>query len=356
MVAITQRKRIEILKIEEFDFHLPEELIAQSPAPRRELARMMVIDRKTGSLDHRNFYNLPEYLLPGDVLVVNDSRVIPARLLGSKVTGGKVEIFLLKEEKGGEEGRNVWQVLVKPARGVREGTVIKFPDEMRGRVIGRISEKKWRIAFETEMAFLEYIERYGQVPLPPYIKRGEEKIPEDAERYQTIYARSPGSVAAPTAGLHFSREVLGEIQARGIPIVSVTLHVGYGTFAPVTVKEIENHVVEEESYEISPEAAALINQARRVVAVGTTSVRTLEAAADEEGRVRAGAGSTDLYIYPGYRFRRVDALITNFHLPKSSLFFLVSAFAGRELIGRAYGEAIEKRYRFYSYGDCSLIL
>lgn len=342
------------MKKSDFCFDLPEELIAQSPAADRDGSRLMVIERKTGALGHRHFYELPGLLRPGDVLVVNDSRVIPARLTGRKPTGGRVEVLVLPGERG-DSPAPLRQALLKPARGVKAGMEIFFPGEGKGILRGRISETKWKMEFETGIPFLTYLEKYGQTPLPPYIKREGPGDGEDRERYQTVYARVPGSVAAPTAGLHFTEKVLADIRARGIPIISLTLHVGYGTFAPVAAEEIEDHRVEEESYEISEEAAAGINKARRVIAVGTTSVRTLEAAADEKGIIRAGAGRTDLYIHPGYRFRRVDGLITNFHLPESSLLFLVSAFAGRELIQKAYRTAVAERYRFYSYGDCSFI-
>lgn len=348
------------MKLADFDYLLPEELIAQEPAPARDQSRLMVIDRQGGSIRHSIFSTLPEYLQPGDVLVVNNSRVIPARLTGRKTTGGRVEILLLSRQNQGTSLQQSWEALLRPAKSIRPGMAILLADGCEARVISRISEKKWLLDFKLSLPFAEFLEQHGAPPLPPYIKRREEgtrwQALTDRERYQTIYAQIPGSVAAPTAGLHFSPEILTALAGRGIPVARITLHVGYGTFSPVMEEDVENHRMEEEQYEISAETAELINHAERVIAVGTTSTRTLEAAADEHGMVQAGRSATDIFIYPGYRFQRVNALLTNFHLPKSTLYLLVCTFAGRELIREAYRQAIAERYRFFSYGDCMLIL
>lgn len=344
------------MKLEEFDFHLPEELIAQEPVAVRDASRLLVIDRSTRAMSHRHFFELPSLLEEGDTLVVNDSKVIPARLTAQKDGGGKVEILLLKEEPSMPDGRASWQALLRPARSLRESMRLALPGGGEAEIVKRLSDKKWLLSFQTALPFIDFLERFGASPLPPYIKRKTGATPEDRRRYQTVYAAKPGSVAAPTAGLHFTPEVLTALENRGIRIAKITLHVGYGTFQPVTTERVEEHKIEEEYYEITPAAAEAINLAKRVIAVGTTSMRTLEAAADEDGYIRPGARWTDLYIYPGYRFKRVDALLTNFHLPRSSLFLLVCAFAQTELMKEAYRLAISLRYRFYSYGDCTLIL
>ena len=345
------------MKLADFDYTLPEELIAQEPAEARDQSRLLVVDRRDGSIRHNIFHSLPRYLQPGDVLVVNNSRVIPARLRGQKATGGQVEVLLLSRRDGEEQ---TWEALLKAAKGIRPGMEVRFAENCTARVVSRITEKKWLLEFTVSLPFAEFLEQFGTPPLPPYIKRrGEEakqQASADRERYQTVYAQVPGSVAAPTAGLHFSPEVLAALAVEGVPVARVTLHVGYGTFSPPVVEEVEDHRMEEEQYEISPETAAIINQAERIIAVGTTSTRTLEAAADGQGLIRAGRGATDIFIYPGYRFKRVNALLTNFHLPKSTLYLLVCAFAGQELIGEAYRQAIAAGYRFYSYGDSMLIL
>ncbi|MDD5712468.1 MAG: tRNA preQ1(34) S-adenosylmethionine ribosyltransferase-isomerase QueA [Smithellaceae bacterium] len=342
------------MKLKDFDYDLPAELIAQQPCEQRDRARMMVVKRDTGAIEHRGFFDLPFFLKKGDCLVINNSRVIPARLIAKKATGGLVEILLL--HKAGSD--TLWEALLRPGKRVTEGLVLTIGERGQARIVERISDKKWLVSFEVDGAFDAFLEKYGLAPLPPYIKRARDNglTAGDRERYQTIYAREPGSVAAPTAGLHFSPEVLNDIQAVGIDIAPVTLHVGYGTFVPVETENVEDHVMEEEFFEISPAAARLINEAERVIAVGTTSTRVLEAAADEEGRIRAGSASTGIYIYPGYRFKRVDTLLTNFHLPRSSLLLLASAFAGSDLLQKAYAEAVAARYRFYSYGDCMLIV
>lgn len=348
------------MKLADFDYTLPEELIAQQPAAARDQSRLMVVDRRSGSISHSIFNTLHGYLQTGDVLVVNDSRVIPARLTGKKETGGRIEVLLLACNSRTTSRQQSWEALLRPAKSIRPGMAVNFAEGCEARIISRISEKKWLLDFTIPYPFDEFLEQQGTSPLPPYIKRrGEETGRQalmDRERYQTIYARIPGSVAAPTAGLHFSPEVLTALAGQGVPVARVTLHVGYGTFSPVTEEDVENHRMEEEQYEINAETAEIINRAKRVVAVGTTSTRTLEAAADEQGMVRSGRAATDMFIYPGYRFKRVNALLTNFHLPKSTLYLLVCTFAGRELIREAYRQAIAEGYRFYSYGDCMLIL
>jgi S-adenosylmethionine:tRNA ribosyltransferase-isomerase len=340
------------MKLDDFDFPLPPELVAQEPAAVRDASRLLVIrGEETG---HRHFRDLPDYLGPGDVLVLNDTRVFPARLEARKATGAAVEILLLREEGDGTEDI-VWQALLKPARMLAVGEVLALPLGGTAVIKKRLSEKKWLLAFHSPGPFLQYLERVGETPLPPYIKRPQGEKPGDRERYQTVYARKAGSVAAPTAGLHFTPELLEKLKNKGVGLETITLHIGYGTFQPVQVENIAQHRVEEEYYEVTPETAAAINAARRVIAAGTTVMRTLESAADEEGIISTQAGWTDLYIRPGHHFRCVDALITNFHLPRSSLFLLVCAFGGREIMLAAYQEAIRQRYRFYSYGDCTLI-
>ena len=339
--------------LEEFDYDLDPGLIAQHPCDRRDYSRMMVVKRAAGGFENRFFYELPDILEKGDVLVVNDSRVVPARLYGRKSTGSLLEILLLSDR-----GVDGWEALLRPAKRVRSGTVIFFEDGSQAEVVDRITEKKWLLQFRTATPFDEFLNRYGKPPLPPYIKRKalDNCSAEDLERYQTVYAKMPGSIAAPTAGLHFSAEVLAALSSIGVRCVSVTLHVGFGTFLPIETAVVEAHRMEEEYYEIGEEAAEAINAASRVIAVGTTSTRTIESVADERGRIRAASGYTGLYIYPGFQFKRVNGLITNFHLPKSSLLLLVSAFAGKDLIGTAYRKAMAEKYRFYSYGDCMLIL
>jgi S-adenosylmethionine:tRNA ribosyltransferase-isomerase len=346
------------MKLKDFDYHLPEGLIAQHPCGRRDHSRMMVVHRNTNEVECKHFYNMPDYLQKNDVLVINDSKVIPARLIGKKETGGIIEILLLSK-KGEDSGSiHTWEVLLKPAKRVAAGTRILFPGECEARIIERISDKKWIVTFTTNLTFDHFLEKLGKAPLPPYIKRNRKRevCIEDIERYQTIYARTPGSVAAPTAGLHFSEGVLDALKKTGVHIIPVTLHVGYGTFLPIETDTVENHVMEEEFFEISEEAAAMINQAERVIAVGTTSTRVIESAVDESGKVKPLSAFTRLFIYPGYRFKRVGGLITNFHLPRSSLLLLVCAFAGRSLMFNAYTQAIADRFRFYSYGDCMLIV
>jgi S-adenosylmethionine:tRNA ribosyltransferase-isomerase len=346
------------MKLEDFDYHLPEELIAQEPIGRRDQSRMMVVRRETGACELRTFSDLPEYLGPDDAIVVNDSRVFPARLIGRKDTGGLIELLLLTREEGAGTGEEIWKVLLRPAKRVQPGTTITFGEGLQAVIIKRITDKQWLLSFKTAMPFDDFLTSCGRAPLPPYIKRRKDRprSEQDLERYQTVYARVRGSVAAPTAGLHFTAEVLERLRAVGAAIAPVTLHVGYGTFLPIEKDQAEEHRMEEERFFLDEASAGKINGAKRVIAVGTTATRVLETVADEEGSVRPVQGSTELYIYPGYRFRRVDALLTNFHLPKSSLFLLVCAFAGRETMLKAYQMAVENRFRFYSYGDCMLIL
>jgi S-adenosylmethionine:tRNA ribosyltransferase-isomerase len=345
------------MELKDFSYSLPEELIAQHPAGQRDSSRMMVLQRAFGKIDDCIFSRLPNFLQTGDVLVVNNSLVIPARLFGKKPTGASLEILLLTKKEGSAK-TSIWEALLRPAKRLRENDVIVLNGNCEAKVLSRISEKKWLLAFTCAGNFEEYLKKHGRAPLPPYIKRqrNNDQFGEDLERYQTIYAKNPGSIAAPTAGLHFTAEVLQSLQAKGIPIASITLHVGFGTFLPIEVSRVEDHVMEPEYYEIDAETADLINNARRVIAVGTTSTRTLESIADEKGQVKAQSGFTNLFIYPGYKFRRVNGLLTNFHLPQSSLFLLTCAFAGTDFIKKSYQHAVDSRYLFYSYGDCMLIL
>jgi S-adenosylmethionine:tRNA ribosyltransferase-isomerase len=331
-----------------FDYHLPATSIAQQPAPRGE-SRLLALDR-SGPERHARVRDLPRLLRPGDLLVVNDTRVIPARLYGRRAGGGRMELLLV-ERLGARE----WDALLKPGKRARPGTAIELAPGLLAEVIAKGEEGRYRLRFSEPIE--PHLERLGHVPLPPYIHRPD--TPEDRERYQTVYARAPGAIAAPTAGLHFTEALLREIEEAGVGIARVTLHVGIGTFKPVTAERIEEHRMEGERYEIGEEAARAIHRAReraaRVVAVGTTVVRTLESAAlAGGGEVRAGAGATELFITPGFRFQAVDALLTNFHLPRSTLLMLVAAFAGRERILGAYAEAVREGYRFYSYGDAML--
>lgn len=343
------------MQVSDFDYMLPSELIAQYPAEARDQSRLMVVERGGGKITHTIFARIPEWLSPSDVLVVNDTRVIPARLIGRKVpSGGKVEVFLLRQLDDA-----IWEVLIGGK--TKSGTVVEFGD---GELTGRIQEKgeggRGVVMFEDRLDLKEMLYRLGQTPLPPYIHRDEGALPADHLRYQTVYARHEGAVAAPTAGLHFSEELLDKIRAKGIDVVAVTLHVGIGTFQPVKVEQVEDHQVMPEWYEFSDQAAQrltqALNQRQRIIAVGTTSTRLVESNYAQHHSLAAGRGWADIFIYPGFQFRVINALITNFHLPKSSLLMLVSAFGGMELIRRAYQEAIEQRYRFYSYGDAMLIL
>ncbi len=357
------------MDLKDFDFALPAELIAQEPAPERDRSRMMVLNRKSGELLHDYFYNLPRFIQTGDVVGINDTRVIPARLLGRKQSGGKVEVLLVRKENpeavsSAEPGTESidWDCLIQNAGKLRSQTDLFFEDGIRGEVLGRTEGGFWKVRFKGQRGIEDSLAGIGYPPLPPYIKRngsGDLKN-RDLERYQTIYAQKRGAIAAPTAGLHFTEAVMADIRRQGGRVVPLTLHVGVGTFLPVKTERVEDHRLEPEEFDLPEEAAGAISQARkagkRVFAVGTTVVRTLEARADESGSVRPGQGRTGLFILPGYEFKAVDALITNFHLPRSTLLMLVSAFAGRERILAAYREAVKERYRFYSYGDAMLIL
>jgi S-adenosylmethionine:tRNA ribosyltransferase-isomerase len=350
------------MNVSDFDFHLPAELVAQEPAARGE-SRLLVIDRATGHREHRSIADLPAHLAPGDLLVVNDTRVFPARLLGHRVpSGGAVECLLLG--RVGPDGESRWEALMHPGQKLRPGERARFasgPHVLMAEILerkfyGRRVIKLWSESDEPVEAAIDAL---GHVPLPPYIHRPDRG--DDRERYQTVYARARGSVAAPTAGLHFTDEILAALDRRGVERVAITLHVGYGTFKPVRAATVEEHTVDPEPYEISDEAAASINaaldQGRRIVAVGTTTTRALEDAGRAgHGRVRPGCALAEIFIYPGVEFRVIRGLVTNFHLPQSSLLMLVSAFAGRERILEAYRDAVERRYRFYSYGDAMLIV
>lgn len=345
------------MDLKDFSYYLPDELIAQHPCSQRDHSRMLFLERKKNQMKDLHFFHLPDLLNQGDVLVINDSRVIPARLFGRKQTGALMEILLLTKKKTTDISQT-WEALIRPAKRLRENDVIHLGNHCEAKVLARLSDKKWLLEFFAEDGFDDYLKKFGRAPLPPYIKRKKNTSPNiaDLERYQTIYAQNPGSIAAPTAGLHFSEDVLQTLRSNGIQIAPITLHVGYGTFLPIEVNDIEKHVMESEYYEISPESSQVINNAKRLIAVGTTSTRTLESACDHYGHVNDPSGFTNLFIYPGYKFKRVNGLLTNFHLPQSSLFLLVCAFAGTDLIKKTYAYAVENRYKFYSYGDCMLIL
>ncbi len=340
------------MKRTDFYYELPEELIAQDPLADRSSSRLLVLDKKSGAVSHHIFREVTDYLREGDCLVINDTKVIPARLIGSKIgTDAKIEVLLLKRKEN-----NVWETLVKPGKKAKIGTKISFGDGLLvGEVVDIVEEGNRLIQFAFEGIFEEILDRLGQMPLPPYITHQL----QDKNRYQTVYAKHTGSAAAPTAGLHFTPELLEDIQKRGIEIARVTLHVGLGTFRPVKVDEITDHHMHSEFYQIDEEAAKKINRAKetgnRVICVGTTSCRTVESAADECGHLEAKSGWTDIFIYPGYEFKVLDGLITNFHLPESTLIMLVSALAGRENVLAAYEEAVKERYRFFSFGDAMLI-
>lgn len=340
------------MKVEDFNFDLPEELIAQHPLEKRDSSRLLVLDKKTGDIEHRHFADLPRFLKKGDVLVLNDTRVIPARLLGIKEdTEGKIEFLLLNRKM-----LDTYECLAKPGKRARKGAKFTFGDGLLKAEVLEVLENGNRIVkFSYDGVFEEILERLGEMPLPPYIK---EKL-EDRERYQTVYSREEGSAAAPTAGLHFTKELLDQIHQMGVETAFLTLHVGLGTFRPVKVESVENHDMHEEYYSLDEKNATLINQAkkegRRVISVGTTSTRTLETIADENGFVREASGYTKIFIYPGYKFKCIDCLITNFHLPESTLIMLVSALAGQEHVMNAYKVAVQERYRFFSFGDSMFI-
>ena len=341
------------MKRQDFYYELPEELIAQDPLADRESSRLLVLDRESGVISHRIFREITEYLREGDCLVINDTRVLPARMIGSREgTNGKIEILLLKRKEN-----NIWETLVKPGKKAKVGTRIVFGDGLlTGEVVDVVEEGNRLIQFTYEGIFEEILDQLGQMPLPPYITHQL----KDQNRYQTVYAEHTGSAAAPTAGLHFTPGLLEKIEGMGVEIAKVTLHVGLGTFRPVKVDEITDHHMHSEFYQIDEEAAAKINRAKengkRVICVGTTSCRTVESAADENGRLQACSGWTEIFIYPGYRFRVLGCLITNFHRAESSLIMLVSALAGRETVLAAYEEAVREKYRFFSFGDAMLVV
>ena len=336
----------------DFYYDLPEELIAQDPLEDRSASRLMVLDKNTGKIQHHIFKEIVHYLNPGDCLVINDTKVIPARLYGTKVgTDAKIEVLLLKRKEN-----NIWETLVKPGKKAKIGTRISFGDGLlMGEVVDIVEEGNRLIQFSYDGIFEEILDKLGQMPLPPYITHQL----KDKNRYQTVYAKHNGSAAAPTAGLHFTPELLEEIKAKGVNIAHVTLHVGLGTFRPVKVEDVTQHHMHSEFYVVEEDQAALINETKKkggkIISVGTTSLRTLESASSEEGILKAGSGWTDIFIYPGYRFKIVDRLITNFHLPESTLIMLVSALAGKEHIMEAYEEAVKDKYRFFSFGDAMFI-
>ena len=340
------------MKTSDFYFDLPEELIAQDPLEDRSSSRLMVLDKNTGEITHRIFRDITEYLHPGDCLVINDTKVIPAMLIGAKEdTGAKIEILLLKRKEN-----DIWETLVKPGKKCRPGAKVVFGNgELRAEILEVLEDGNRLVQFSYEGIFEEVLDRLGQMPLPPYITH---KL-QDKNRYQTVYAKYEGSAAAPTAGLHFTKELLKEIEDSGVRIARVTLHVGLGTFRPVKVENVLEHHMHSEYYHVSKEAADIINDTRRnggrVISVGTTSTRTLESVAQDDGTIVPGSGNTEIFIYPGYKFKAIDCLITNFHLPESTLLMLVSALAGKDHILAAYEEAVKERYRFFSFGDAMFI-
>ena len=340
------------MKTSDFYYDLPQELIAQDPLEDRSASRLMVLDKKTGKIQHHIFKEIVNYLNPGDCMVINDTKVIPARLYGAKVgTDAKIEVLLLKRKEN-----NIWETLVKPGKKAKIGTKISFGEGLLiGEVVDIVEEGNRLIQFTSEGIFEEILDKLGQMPLPPYITHQL----KDKNRYQTVYAKHDGSAAAPTAGLHFTPELLEEIRAKGVNIAHVTLHVGLGTFRPVKVEDVTQHHMHSEFYVVEEDQAALINETKKkggkIISVGTTSLRTLESASTEDGILKAGSGWTDIFIYPGYRFKIVDRLITNFHLPESTLIMLVSALAGKEHIMAAYEEAVKDKYRFFSFGDAMFI-
>lgn len=339
------------MKTDDFDYYLPEELIAQVPLEHREESRLLVMDRDTGKLEDKKFYNIVDYLHKGDVLVLNDTKVMPARLYGVKTdTNAVIEVLMLKEQ-----GENIWTCLTRPAKRVKVGTIIKFSDKLSAECLSIGEEGIRELKFIYHGVFYEILDELGEMPLPPYI---HEKL-EDKDRYQTVYAKNIGSAAAPTAGLHFTKELLQKIIEKGIKVEYITLHVGLGTFRPVNVEDVSKHKMHSEYYEMTEETAKVLNEAKknknRIISVGTTSTRTLETIMNSYGEFKECHGWTDIFIYPGYTFKAIDALITNFHLPKSTLVMLVSALAGKDKIMAAYKEAINKKYRFFSFGDAMFI-
>ncbi len=341
------------MNVADFDYPLPEELIAQAPSAQRDASRLMVVHRSTGELEDKHFYDIVDFLKPGDLLVMNNSRVIPARIYGTKRgTGAHIELLLTKDL-----GQDQWQSLVRPGKRLHVGDIVDLPAGVSAEIMGNSEGGTRILKFHYQGIFMEKLAEIGSMPLPPYIRRQAQDT--DKERYQTVYSKIDGSVAAPTAGLHFTPELLQKIQEKGVGLAEVTLHVGIGTFRPVTADTVEEHHMHFEEYFIDQETAQKINDTKkaggRIISVGTTSTRTLESATGEDGLVKAGQGSTDIFIYPGYTFKMVDSLITNFHLPKSTLMMLISALYDREKILQAYNHAVEERYRFFSYGDAMFI-
>ncbi len=339
------------MKTSDFDFQLPEELIAQTPLERRDASRLLTLDRESGAVGHHHFYDLPRFLRPGDCLVLNDSRVLPARLIGHRPTGGACEVLLLVDKSG-----DLWECLVRPGRKLKPGAQVIFGDgQLTATVEEELNDGKRTVRFHYQGIFLEILEQLGRMPLPPYIKAEL----QDQERYQTVYSKVVGSAAAPTAGLHFTPELLEQVREIGVKVCYVTLHVGLGTFRPVKAEEITDHEMHSEFCQISQETADIINETKRnggrVICVGTTSCRTVESFAAEDGTMSERSGWTSIFIYPGYKFKVLDALITNFHLPQSTLIMLVSALAGREHVLAAYEEAVREKYRFFSFGDAMFI-
>lgn len=339
------------MKTDDFDYKLPKELIAQTPLKNRNGSRMMVLDKNTGEFSDNHFTDLINYLNEGDTLVLNDTKVIPARLIGHKIdTGAVIEVLMLKDLGG-----DTWECLTKPAKRIKEGTIVKFSDELSCKCVYVGEDGIRHYKFIYDGIFLEILDRLGEMPLPPYIT---EKL-DDKNRYQTVYAKNPGSAAAPTAGLHFTSEYLEKIKAKGVNIAYVTLHVGLGTFRPVVVDDVSKHDMHSEYYILNENTANLLNKTRennkKIIAVGTTSTRVLETIADENGHFKAASGNTKIFIYPGYKFHGIDALLTNFHLPKSTLIMLISALAGKENVLNAYKHAVKEKYRFFSFGDCMFI-
>lgn len=341
-----------MMKTSDFNFDLPQELIAQDPLEDRSSSRLMVLNKESGEITHRIFHDITEYLHPGDCLVINDTKVIPARLIGTKEdTGAHIEILLLKRKEN-----DIWETLVKPGKKCRPGARVVFGNgELKAEIVDVLDDGNRLVHFEYEGIFEEVLDRLGQMPLPPYITH---KL-QDKNRYQTVYAKYEGSAAAPTAGLHFTKELLKQIEDMGVNIARVTLHVGLGTFRPVKVENVLEHHMHSEYYNVTEDAAKMINDTKknggRIIAVGTTSTRTLESVADENGMIQPGCGNTEIFIYPGYKFKAIDCLITNFHLPESTLLMLVSALAGKDHIMAAYEEAVKERYRFFSFGDAMFI-
>ena len=353
-MQILEQKGEGHLKTSDFDFYLPEELIAQHPLERRDASRLLALDKETGAVSHHHFYDLPQFLRPGDCLVLNNSRVLPARLIGHRLPGGGAcEVLLLTDK-----GDGLWECLVRPGRKLKPGAQVVFGDGSRltATVEAEVSGGNRLVRFHYDGIFLEVLEELGKMPLPPYIK----EVLQDSERYQTVYSKINGSAAAPTAGLHFTPELLKQVEDMGVKLCYVTLHVGLGTFRPVKAEDISEHEMHSEYCMISADVAQTINETRknggRVICVGTTSCRTIESFAAEDGTLKESAGWTNIFIYPGYRFKVLDGLITNFHLPESTLIMLVSALAGREHVLAAYEEAVRERYRFFSFGDAMIIL